>query len=41
MANYLIPWCLGPHLFVKVPRPRDSEVTFAFFKSNCYLLLPV
>jgi len=21
--------CLGPHLFVKVPRPGDSEVTFA------------
>jgi len=24
---------LGPHLFVKVPRPGDSEVTFAVFES--------
>jgi len=32
---------LGTHLFVKVPRPGDSEVTFAIFKSSCYLLLPV
>jgi len=27
--------------FVKVPRPGDSEVTFAVFKSSCHLLLPV
>jgi len=32
---------LGPHLFVKVPRPGDSEVTFAVFESSCHLLLPV
>jgi len=25
---------LGPHLFVKVPRPGDSEVTFAVFESK-------
>jgi len=28
-------------LFVKVPRPGDSEVTFAIFTSSCHLLLPV
>jgi len=28
-------------LFVKVPRPRDSEVTISIFKSSCHLLLPV
>jgi len=38
-SNYIIG--LGPHLFVKVPRPGDSEVTFAVFKSNYHLLLPV
>jgi len=32
---------LGPHLFVKVPRPGDSEVTFAVFESSFHLLLPV
>jgi len=32
---------LGPHLFVKVPQPEDSEVTFAVFESSCHLLLPV
>jgi len=32
---------LGPHLFVKVPRPGDSEVTFPVFESSCHLLLPV
>jgi len=25
----------------QVPRPGDSEVTFAVFQSSCYLLLPV
>jgi len=25
---------LGPHLFVKVPRPGDSEVTFAVWQSR-------
>jgi len=40
-------WCktysigLGPHLFVKVTRPGDSEVTIAVFESSCHLLLPV
>jgi len=32
---------LGTHLFVKVSRPGDSEVTFAVFESSCHLLLPV
>jgi len=32
---------LGTHLFVKVPQPGDSEVTFAVFELSCYLLLPV
>jgi len=32
---------LSPHLFVKVPRPGDSKVTFAIFESSCHLLLPV
>jgi len=32
---------LGTLLFVKVPRPGDSEVTFTVFESNCHLLLPV
>jgi len=29
------------HLFAKVPRPGDSEVTFSVFASSCHLLLPV
>jgi len=32
---------LGTHLLVKVPRPRDSEVTISVFESSCNLLLPV
>jgi len=32
---------LGTHLFVKVPRPGNSELTFSVFESSCYLLLPV
>jgi len=28
-------------LYVKVPRPGDSEVTFFVFGSSCHLLLPV
>jgi len=32
---------LGTHLFVKVPRPGDSEVTFVVFESSCHLSLPV
>jgi len=31
---------LDTHLFVKVPRPGDSEGTFSVFESSCYLLLP-
>jgi len=31
---------LSTHLFVKVPRPGDSEVTFSVFESSFYLLLP-
>jgi len=30
---------LGNHLFVKVPRPGDSEVTFSVFESSCRALL--
>jgi len=30
---------LGARLFVKVPRPGDSEVTFLVFESSCHLLL--
>jgi len=41
MIKYGIGLGLGPHLFVKVPRPGDSEVTFAVFESSCHLLLPV
>jgi len=32
---------LGTHLFVKVPRPGNSEGTFSVFESSCHLLLPV
>jgi len=32
---------LGTHLFVKVSRPGDSEVTFSVFESSFHLLLPV
>jgi len=32
---------LGAHLFVEVPRPGDSEVTFLVFELSCHLLLPV
>jgi len=32
---------LGTHLFLKVPRTGDSEVTFSVFESSCHLLLPV
>jgi len=28
-------------LFVQVPRPEDSEVTYLVFKWSCHLLLPV
>jgi len=30
---------LGSHLFVKVPRPGDSEVTFSVFESSCHLFV--
>jgi len=32
---------LGIHLFVKVPRPGNSEESFTVFESSCHLLLPV
>jgi len=32
---------LGTHLFVKIPRLGDSEVTFSVIESSCHLLLPV
>jgi len=31
---------LGTYLFVKVPRPGDSEETFSVFESSCHMLLP-
>jgi len=31
----------GTHLFVKVSRPGDSQVTFSVIESSCHLLLPV
>jgi len=31
---------LDTYLFVKVPRPGDSEVTFSVFESSCHPLLP-
>jgi len=34
-------FCLGTHLFVKVPWPGHSEGTFSFFESNCHLFLSV
>jgi len=34
-------YLLNTHLFVKVPRPGDSEETFTAFESSCHLLLPV
>jgi len=30
---------MSTHLFVKVPRPGDSEGTFSVFESSCHLLL--
>jgi len=39
--NKNIRFRLGTHLFVKVPRPGDSEGTPAVFESSCHLLLPV
>jgi len=32
---------LGTLLFVKVPRPGDSEGTYLVCESSCHLLLPV
>jgi len=32
--------CDFARLFAKLLRPRDSEGTFSFFESSCYLLLP-
>jgi len=29
------------HLFVKLPRLGDSEVTFSTFRSSCHMLLPI
>jgi len=39
-SSFVISIVLGIYLdilFVKVPRPRDSEVTFSVFESHCYL----
>jgi len=32
---------LGTRLFVKLPRPGDSEGTFSIFQSSCHVLLSV
>jgi len=32
---------LGTHLFVKAPKPGESEVTFSVFELSYHLLLPV
>jgi len=32
-------YSIDTHLFVKVPRPGDSEGTFLVFESSCHLLL--
>jgi len=32
---------LGTNLFVKKPRPGDSESTFSIFESSCHLLRPL
>jgi len=32
---------LGTHLFVKIPQPGVSEVTFSVIESSCHLLLRV
>jgi len=37
----LLSKSLGTHLYVKVPRPGNSEGTFLVFESSCHLLLPV
>jgi len=28
---------LGTHLFVKIPRPGDSKVTYSVFELSCHL----
>jgi len=38
---YLLNSLQFARLLVKLPRPGDSEVTFAVFESSCHLLLPV
>jgi len=35
-----LPYLALAHLFVKVPRPGDSEVTFSVMESSCHFLLP-
>jgi len=37
----LVVTSLGTHLFVKLPRPGDSEGIFSVFESSWHLLLPV
>jgi len=32
---------MGTYLFVKVPRPGNSEGFFSVIESSCHLLLPV
>jgi len=41
LPDHLLLLGLGTHLFVQVPRPGDSEVTFSVFESSHHLLLPV
>jgi len=38
---FILSACLDTHLFVKVSRSGDSEITFSVFESSCHLLLPV
>jgi len=39
--KFFSPQGLTSHLFIKVPRPRDSERTYLVFESSCHLLLSV
>jgi len=41
MDIFMLCLGLGTRLFVKVPRPGDSEGTFSVFESSCHMLLPV
>jgi len=38
MSNWL--YLVLAYIFVKVPRPGDSEGAYSIFESKCHLLLP-